>query len=506
MPLHLSPTDGVRVASHHLRGLAMIGQDPLPQQTEILTVCDAVTDDPEVATLRRPKPTQAQGDEQLYLLAAPTRRLAADVATTVGIPRYRSVTVCVGRRAAKSSSLWALALGRCDSIAGYQVFIALQSGVKGYERFLATARDLEFYDAGGPGQRYRILRGAGSPRIEWANGSNLFVVPPKAEAFRSSAAHLLILDEAQEHDLVATADLVAGALPILDTEPAGQVIVAGTARHDTRSGLLWDYLAAARKAPERMGIVEYAASEDADLDDEDVWIDAHPGPTSGLTRIEVLRERRDTMPAERFRAEYLGVWGYDATTAAVDLDAWKRLVATRTIARRPATGLVFAADCAPDGSRASIVLAWRRPDGDTVVELLEHKPGTHWVAKTMYDLHRAHRGSLLVWDSIGENIAAMAPLDRVSPKPKVADFKFDDVKGATAAMLQRIAAGTVHHLDQPDLNAAVEVAALRQVGESRVWARLRSDGDVTAIVAATEASWIAAGLKPRAPRKIRSAA
>lgn len=512
LPLCASPTGDLEAASHGLRGLRMIGQDPLPQQLAILAVCEAaMAGAAPVPTVRRRVSVAAPEEGQLGLLPAPTTPGPAGSSRLVCIPAFRSVVVCAPRRAGKSSTLWALALGRCEEIAGYQVFVALQSGLKGRSRFLATARALELNDPDGPVSpanprgRYRILRGAGSERIEWENGSCLFVVPPKPDAFRSEGAHLVILDEAQEHDVEASADLVAGALPLLDTEPAGQVIVAGTARADTRSGILWDYLAAARAAPDELGIIEYAAPEYADANSEAVWLAAHPGPSSGLTPLPVIAERAATMAPDRFRAEYLGQWGHDQVRSAVNLAAWADLIADDEESIRPPAGLVFAADCAPDGSRASIAAAWRLDDERVAIELVEHREGTGWVAKVMHDLAKTTPRSMLTWDPIGANDAALAPLGRIPAKPKTHPLRFDDIKAATAAFLQRVQAGTITHLDQPDLNNAVEAAALRQIGDSAVWGRKRSDGDITALVAASLATWVVGNQKPHTRRRVVSA-
>jgi len=54
---------------------------------------------------------------------------------------------------------------------------------------------------------FRLLRGAGSERIEFDNGSVLSFVAPKGDSFRSDAFDVIILDEAGEPEAELSDDV-----------------------------------------------------------------------------------------------------------------------------------------------------------------------------------------------------------------------------------------------------------------------------------------------------------
>ncbi len=71
----------------------------------------------------------------------------------------------------------------------------------------------------------------------------------------------------------------------------------------------------------------------------------------------------------------------------------------------------------------------------------------------------------------------------------VAPLPGGEFSDACAAFQRAVLEGQVRHLDQRSLNDAVAVAARRQVGDAWVWARARSDADITALVSVTAAYW-----------------
>src|SRR5690606_9278829 len=102
----------------------------------------------------------------------------------------------------------------------------------------------------------------GSEALEFSNGSMLWVVPPRSDAFRSEAADTMLFDEAGELDPAQPEDLLEGALPLLDTRPQGQAIIARPPAR-SRAGLLWSTLQEARTGEDpTTGIVDYSIRDD----------------------------------------------------------------------------------------------------------------------------------------------------------------------------------------------------------------------------------------------------
>jgi hypothetical protein len=443
-PLHVSPIRGDPYPLELVDGLALMGvPPPKPQQLVIASVLQA---------------------EQ-----AP------------GVPVHEQVAVCSVRRTAKTTTVWGVLLGRCARRPGYQVVTTAQTGIKARERFLSVARPMMRNNVG----RYRVLRGTGAEAIEWTNGSRLWVVPPIGDAFLGDAADAILFDEAQVHRPDATADLLGGALALMDTRAGGQVIVAGTAGLH-RDGMLWDYLEAGRTGAG--GIVEYAAPEHADPTDEAVWMLAHPGISSGLTTIEKVRTRFRQLPLSRFQREYLGQWPYDVTSRAIDPDDWSA-ARLEAFPPRPAR-YALAYDIAPDQSAGALVAAWRDDAGDAWWEVVDHRPGDAWLAPAVHAITREHRDVRTGFDNVhAANVAVADRLHREArPRPRLVPLGTREITAAAAQAAQQLRTRRVHFHADPALDAAAEAATRRNIGDaSWAWGRRRSNGDISPLVAATNA-------------------
>jgi hypothetical protein len=173
-------------------------------------------------------------------------------------PLYPTAVILEPRRSTKTTSIWTVLLGRCYAQPGHKVVVTAQDGTRARNIFRGVQRSLEAYGFEGRGYG-RLYWANGSERIEWANGSSMWVVPPDAAAFRSEAADTMLFDEAGELDPVKSEDLVAGALPLMDTRPMGQVIITGTPS-TSRAGLLWDTLEDGRHKVPGVGILDYSLS------------------------------------------------------------------------------------------------------------------------------------------------------------------------------------------------------------------------------------------------------
>lgn len=436
-------------------------------------------------------PVLRQGEEVAALLEASTKE---------GLPLYRTVVIMMPRRASKTTSVWNVILGRCDSMEGYRVVTTAQDGTRARNRFREVQRALEATDFEGRrsarNRRGKLRWANGDESIEFDNGSRIWVVPPDPSALRGEAADLMLFDEAGELAAEKTADLVAGALPLMDTRPRGQVIVTGTPALE-RAGLLWDTLERGRAARPSVGILEYSVSDDDQtflVDDEgnprlnrDLLRRTHPG-IGTLTTLEIIAERAESMPRDQFEREYLCRFPFDSSTAALSAKAWAEcaLPFEELPARPDRVGLAY--DVAPDSSFASLVAAWRDEDGRACFELLAYDPGTLWLPPAGQKAARKHRARL-AYDLIGAN---QEPADRLHRmRVGLEPLNLKGMQGAAARLASEITRGNVRHWSQPDLTRAVEGAAWRNVGEGgRLFGRKASAHDVSPLVAASEALWV----------------
>ncbi|MFT4232278.1 MAG: hypothetical protein QM606_05820 [Leucobacter sp.] len=428
-------------------------------------------------------------------------------------PLYTTFGVCVPRQAGKTTTLFALALGRAKCRPNYIVLFTAQSGTKARDRFLSVARTLEKLWPNEYERGFRILKGAGHQVIEFTNGSRLQVVPPKQESFRGDQGDLIILDEAQEHDAEISGELLGAILPTMDTRAGAQLVVAGTAG-EHRSGLFWATLEDGRAGVIGTGVVEFAAPPTisaADLLDErgeKSWeraeplvLASHPG-IGTLTTSRKMEERFVKLPLPQFMREYLGIWPEDFSRGAIDMRKWGDSALPDWPSRPPQFALGIDVD--PGGSAAAIAAAWRE-DGLTYIELVDHRPGTDWLVDRLVELARKYR-AVIGHDTIGAVLVEVEALAKRRPVPRLRPIAFKDVGAMCAKFMKELEGGRIRHSDQAGLNAAAEGVVKRPLGENAwAWGRRQSAGiDITPLVAATVALRTFETTEQRGARRIRS--
>jgi len=303
-------------------------------------------------------------------------------------------------------------------------------------------------------------------------------------------------DEGGELDPELSKEIVAGALPIMDTRPAGQVIVSGTPGK-MRAGMFWDDLEAARADPARYGIVDYSADDLADPEDESLWWATHPGLACGLTTIDIIRERLDKLGLPKFMMEYLCIWPPDSTVTALDQAGWE---STKCEPEATAVDLPWGIgyDVEIGGASAAIAVAWYDGDGEPHVQVIEHRQGTVWMDTHLLRAVQTHPRVLIGYDNIGDNIATAQSLQRL-PRFRAKSLKalsLREVAAATATIARGVDDLTLHHAAHASLDAAVTNAGWRESGGSRLFGRTKGR-DICALMACVHALAVAATLRQR---------
>ena len=405
------------------------------------------------------------------------------------------------RRSTKTTSIWSVLLGRCYQNPGYKVVTTAQDGLRARRRFREVMRSLETYgfEARGLG---RLYWSNGEERIEWANGSSMWVVPPEVGAFRGEAADCMLFDEAGELGVDVSENLVAGALPLMDTRPMGQVIITGTPA-TLRAGLLWDTLEEGRARKRGTGILDYSIRDDEPSvlfpDGEDgepvlnvkVLKRVHPG-IGTLTTLAKMRDRFSKLGLVKFEMEYLGRFPFDQSVSAINPAHWSAARALdeagepAALPERPQrVGLAY--DVAPGGHYAALVAAWRDEDGIAHLELLAFRPGVSWLPATGKVAAVKHK-TPIAHDTIGDNVNPADELHR--KRVRLAPMNVRAVQGAAQRFVTELEQGTIKHYGQRDLDQAVEGVTWRTVGEGgRLFGRKASANEVAPLVAASLALW-----------------
>lgn len=452
----------------------------------------------------------------------PQQLLLAD-ALNAGRP---STVVEIPRRSAKSTTIFAWCFGRMLSRPGYKITFSAQSGVigtqmleewstmldavnppddldlppwlrgkprttKAQQRHAALFGD-ELVTTDDDGRGFHIYRGASKLGITFTNRSRFYVVKPDAAAYRSKAADVSWVDEAQEIPPDESAALLAGILPLQDTRPNAMTVVSGTAG-EVRAGVLWDYLSRLREGDPAVGGVDFAAPDGiawATLEDKtkamDILAKTHPG-IGTLTTLDKMRERYDSIPLPQWVREYLSIWPETAGARAIPAEQWANAKHTRNRPAIPAL-VSFGMAIKRNGSAACIVAAWRDSRGNAYIEVVDHRAGTQWLPKRAQELTRKYRGSTIAYDDIGQGRALATEMLALSPKPRLRSINYNDQGAAVLALLAALERGKLKHFDQLSLNVAVNSVTKREVRTDRgvfLWKPAELDADITPVDAAT---------------------
>jgi phage terminase large subunit-like protein len=406
------------------------------------------------------------------------QRQVADVSLeiddTTGLFRRRTVAVSVGRQNGKTLLLTArIAL---ELLSGGHVAYTAQ------DRSMAALRFREMVEMMRPaiGSRFGTLRLAnGSESLSMLNGGSLRVVTPSREGARGLTLDLVVVDEALAH----TMELVAAIGPTMSTRPNAQLWIASNAG-TSDSEMLRHFRDLGRSGDsESLAWFEWAAGDDDDPDDPDVWARAIPtlNETRGVTMAAVT-DAHATMTAELFDREMLNRWPLDAADYALDVTRFAALAGHDA---EHGDRFAIGVDISPMRDTASICIASLTADGRQFVELVDHRPGVGWVAARLAELAARWHATIV----IDAGAAAGNLLPHLTAQ-HVTELNARDYASACATFYDAVQNGTLTHLGDQLLTDAVGSATRRRLGDRWAWKRSSNDGSpITPLVAATLAVW-----------------
>lgn len=336
----------------------------------------------------------------------------------------------------------------------------------------------------------RIRTSHGEEGIELIGGARLRFVARSTGSGRGFSADCVILDEAYR----LPAETVGALLPTLSSRANPQLIYASSAGH-TDSEVLRSVRDRGVKGDDP-GLCYLEWSADPSLDPEDVtgWSQANPALNIRIDADHVRREF-NAMPEAEFARERLGIWDEPlGSDSALSVEQWALCFDSTSKAADP---VAFAVDVSPDGA-ASIAVAGAGRDGVAHVEVIEHRPGTQWVPNRLTELVRRWNPSTVVLDAGAPAGALLPELDR--QRIQVTKVAGREAAQAAVAFGAAVNEGGVRHIDQPDLNAAVQAAKRRMVGDLWAFGRRGSFVDISPLVACALALWGHAQNVGRAPQ------
>ena len=397
----------------------------------------------------------------------------------------------------------------------------------------------------------RIYEANGKEGIELKDGTRLKYITRSDKAARGFSGDAMILDEAMVLDSAMMGAIMPtlSARPnpqIVYASSSGWEISTqlGKLRRRALAALLWQQLADGRDieaAAMALGLLADDAKlllgkADGPFDpslcyrefsvpdttprlksamaNPALWAQANPALGIRITPEFVAAELR-SMSSVEFGRERLGLGDYppdedDDGWSVISEDAWAKLAHPARDVPRGREGAVepgesgpqrptFSIDLRPDRTWAAIGAAYADADGNLVAEVVAHDRGVGWVVPRLIELIRRYDPIAVALDTVGPSSSLIPELHRTLERLEAEDFEtvlgVELLELSTGDVAQAYGqfheyatdTGTLRHLDQEPLNEAVKAAGTRPLGDRVTWDRKGADGDISPLVACTNA-------------------
>ncbi|MFE2360128.1 terminase large subunit domain-containing protein [Streptomyces virginiae] len=474
----------------------------------------ALTCPPRWGTPRRPDwpslgPAACRVMQALGFEPMPWQRYVLDVGLEInpetGLFAHREVGLSVPRQQGKTQQILALMTHRIAAWQRQNVIYAAQTRSMARQRwedeFLVTM------EGSALGPKIRARKSNGNEAILWTRTrSKLGITSNTEKAGHGPALDLGVIDEAFAHD---DDRLEQAFSPAMLTRPMAQLWWA-SAGGTEKSSWLNKKRAAGRAHIEALwetgerptvAYFEWYAPDDMPRDDPATWAAALPALGHTVTEAVIRSELEKLDPGEFDRA-YLNRTRKAAPPSDPNVPKAKWPTAADGKSR-PGSELALAVDVSQDRSTTTIGLAGLRPDGRVHLEVIDRRAGTDWVVPAIVRLRQLHDpvavaisasgspASSLIDDLVAAGVRApQSAEEKEHPEPgHLAVMRTGDMVEACGQMADALNQGTVAHIDQAPLTAAVNGAMTRRVGDAWVLDRTRSLADVSPFVAAVQARW-----------------
>lgn len=426
----------------------------------------------------------------------PWQQNVADVALEVdpatGRLAYRTVVLTVPRQQGKTLLLLAVWLQRALGFGGRQrIAWTMQSASDAAKKW--KDEHVPVLLASPLSSAVKSVRHAnGSEAVFFANGSSQVLLSSKATSGHGQSLDLGVVDEA-----FAQPDnrLEQAIVPAMRTRPEPQfwiVSTAGTAEATWFHG----WVDAGRSMVERgqrssLAFFEWSAGDDDDPADPATWWRCMPA--LGVTMAEsVIRDEFDKALAQPdglsgFRRASLNQRTQTRRDPVFSDEVWAAAQLDQVEPDR--SRVAFGVEVAEDRSHTSIVVAAGLGDA-TVVQLLDRRPGTGWVAERLASL-MSHRPVGVAFDPSGPAGSLAPTIDAVcAPRCVVTRATGAEQAKACGAFADGLAELRVRVLSDGVFDAALASAMKRPLGDGAwAWGRRSSTADISPLVAATLAVW-----------------
>lgn len=417
----------------------------------------------------------------------PWQRQVADVALEIepstGEWAYGTVVIVVPRQAGKTTLIHSASTHRAITGEDRGVWYTAQTRQDARDNWLQAVKRLRRSPLK---SLIKVRESNGSEGVTFPTGSEYRVFAPGEDALHGKATHMVTVDEGWAFDDTRGDELLQAIIPTFTTVP-GQLWIpsaAGTGRSTWLQGLVdTGRMMVEAGRTDTVAFFYWGIADDIDPTDLGAVALAHPGYGYTLRPAGLIQAASTMKPGEFARA-YGSRWT-GAGERVIPALLW--LSAAAPSVPLPAR-FAIAFDVALDDHDAAVAIAWRDPDtGRAHVELADVRDGASWAVGRLAQLVDDHDPAALAFDHFGPAIAHGAALARAGVE--ATGLTTDQYVTACATFLSELVAGTLTYTPHPALDAAVEAATRRPVGDRWAWGRRTSTSTIAPLVAATIAVW-----------------
>lgn len=398
--------------------------------------------------------------------------------------RFRTVIIQVARQNGKSTfaqvlSLWRMFVDRAGLVIGTAQNLDVA------EEVWTGAVDMA---EGVPDLRAEIEavdRTNGKKALRLTSGERYKVAAASRRGGRGLSGDLVLLDEIREHQ---TWDAWAAVTKTTMARPKPQIVALSNAGDD--SSVVLNHLRELGLktldggGDPSIGLFEWSAPEDCDLDDPHMW--AFANPTLGfLITAEAIASARATDPEWIFRTEVLCQRVQHRSDAVISVIRWTACGAEDAI-----TGPVsVAVDVALDRSQSWVAVCGATADGTPQVEVAESRPGSDWVGGVVEQILADFEVVALGARSRGAVTSLLPELRSLAEDAGVEFRKVStgEFGGMCGLLFDKVRDGAMRHRNDARVLPALKDARKHRLADAWEWERENVDTDAAPLVALTVA-------------------
>ena len=243
---------------------------------------------------------------------------------------------------------------------------------------------------------------------------------------------------------------------------------------------------------ETLGLFEWSALPDCDINDREQWAQANPSLGYGFLTERALKSAAVTDPETIFRTECLCQWVESRLPEPFPTGAWLGGIDENSYIREDSE-LVFGIDMSQDRRNTVIAVCGLREDGNYHIEIVERRQGTEWAVDWFRSRAAKYGGIKLAFQERGapvsglaEQICTLDGIERLAQGGPDLSAGWNRFYDAVAACAPDTKTGgvRVYHLPQPVLDTPGRTCQLRNLGGGIMLPdRVKSPDDISPLMA-----------------------